>query len=329
MIADHDSDARSTLKPSAFDVDSVRYPQPVSAPAMEAAALPGVVTVLAENALFALQNLVELDGRVAAFPPNASGYAPINCYLLKNGNHFLMLDTGFKCHRSNIIKQLSALTDDQSEITLFPLRMNEFMSLSNTMSIAERFNVNGCLSVLQDAAYHVDLESLEYQEMIAANERLKTKLIIGNESLFLGHNQERPIKLFQSPIRLIATRWVYDPTTLTLFTSDMFSGVWGDDVDDVWSISDTGEDNTTVDDVSRFLLNTRYWWLEGAKTDRLRRGLAAIFDECEIETIAPGYGKILRGRDVVARHYKMLDEAIRKLDRSNTAPRYIGRDEVR
>jgi hypothetical protein len=287
------------------------------------------IVVLAPDTLFALQNLIELDGRVAAFPAQARGYAPINCYLLKHGNRFLMLDTGFKYHREDILRQLTALTDAQSELTLFPLRMNEFMSLSNTMSIATHFKVAGCLSVLRDAAYHVDLESLDEAHILAANQHLKTILISGNEQLFVGDDGARPIQLFQSPIRLIATRWVYDPLTRTLFTSDMFSGLWGADQNEQWIVSDSESDTTTVDDVASFLLNTRYWWLEGAGTDKLRRGLASIFEKYDIETIAPGYGKILSGRAVVTRHYNLLDAAIRRLDRSRTAGRYVGREEVR
>jgi hypothetical protein len=293
-----------------------------------AAAGDGIV-VLAPDTLFALQNLVELDGRVAAFPAQARGYAPINCYLLKNGNHFLMLDTGFKYHREDILRQLTLLTDAQSELTLFPLRMNEFMSLSNTMSIATQFKVAGCLSVLRDAAYHVDLESLGEADILEANQRLKTILISGNEKLFVGDDGARPIQLFQSPIRLIATRWVYDPLTRTLFTSDMFSGLWGADQNEQWTVSDPETDATTINEVMSFLLNTRYWWLEGATTDNLRRGLASIFEQYDIETIAPGYGKILSGRAVVTHHYNLLDAAIRRLDRSRKAGRYVGREEVK
>jgi hypothetical protein len=78
-----------------------------------------------------------------------------------------------------------------------------------------------------------------------------------------------------------------------------------------------------------FLLNTRYWWLEGAPTDSIRRGIADVFDKYDIETIAPGYGCILRGRNVVARHYRMLDEILKRLDQSVAVSRYVGRDEER
>ncbi|HYW61319.1 MAG TPA: hypothetical protein VE909_12375, partial [Xanthobacteraceae bacterium] len=75
--------------------------------------------------------------------------------------------------------------------------------------------------------------------------------------------------------------------------------------------------------------NTRYWWLEGAPTDSIRRGIGDVFDKYDIETVAPGYGCILRGRKVVERHYRMLDEFLKSCDKRVAVSRYVGRDEER
>ena len=117
----------------------------------------------------------------------------------------------------------------------------------------------------------------------------------------------------QAPIRLIATRWLYDRATKTLFSSDLFTHVWRDSESGPWIVTEADNDPTTPADMRSFMLNTRYWWLEGAPTDSIRRGIGAIFDKYDIETIAPGYGCILRGRNVVARHYQMLDEFLESL----------------
>ena len=93
--------------------------------------------------------------------------------------------------------------------------------------------------------------------------------------------------------------------------------------------SSTDNDSTSPRDVRSFMLNTRYWWLEGAPTDRIRRGIGNVFDKYDIECIAPGYGCILRGRNVVARHYAMLDEFLKACDKSVAVSRYVTRDEER
>jgi len=287
------------------------------------------VVPLVPDKLYALQCIVPLDGRVAAFPQSAEGYAPINCYLLKQGDHAMMLDTGFTAHREAILRAMEQVLGRNATVTLFPLRMNEFMSLCNAMAIADRFHVDCCISVLRDAAFWVDLESIDATDVLSANTRLNTILIAGDETLQVGHENPRPIRLYQSPVRLIATRWVHDPETKTLFTSDMFSGLHGATLDEDWTVDDPAEDRTTVEDMTRFLLGTRYWWLEGATTDELRRGLGKVFDACDVTTLAPGYGKIIRGRTLVERHFAMLDETLRRLDRQYMPPRYIDRDVVR
>ena len=80
--------------------------------------------------------------------------------------------------------------------------------------------------------------------------------------------------------------------------------------------------------VRSFLLNTRYWWLEGGDTKTLRRKLAEVFDQYDIENLAPGYGKVLRGRELVERQYRMLDEVLAGLDKSVVDRRYVDRDEL-
>src|SRR5665213_3013997 len=155
---------------------------------------------------------------------------------------------------------------------------------------------------------------------------LKTTLVSRAETLHVG--EARAIEVFQAPIRLINTRWMFDYNTRTLFTSDSFSHQWSDSADGPWSIT-SEECTTTAGHIRSFLLNTRYWWLEGGKTTELRRKLAAVFEKYPIETIAPGYGQVLRGRALVERQYSMFDDVLARLDQSVISPKYVDRDELR
>jgi hypothetical protein len=135
--------------------------------------------------------------------------------------------------------------------------------------------------------------------------------------------------VYQAPIRLIATRWIYDEATKTLFTSDMWTHCWRERADDSWIIQDGDDDATGFAHVRSFLLNTRYWWLEGVDTAKLRKGIDAILSKHDIETIAPGYGCILRGRKTVDKHIRLVDDVLASLDKSVATSRYVGRDEER
>jgi flavorubredoxin len=282
------------------------------------------ITTIADG-LYALQNVLELDGRVSAYPANARGYSVSNCYLLTHGRHALLLDSGLSAHESSIIAMIRSLTKPDTLLSIFPLRINEYMSVCNVEAIAQSFNVEQCYSGNPDAALWVDFG----KRSDSNDERpysLKTTLVTRSETLRVGEG--RPIDVFQAPIRLINTRWMFDQTTRTLFTSDSFSHEWSDSSDGPWTIFDK-DCATTPDHIRSFLLNTRYWWLEGGKTTELRKKLAAIFEKYPIETIAPGYGRILSGRALVERQYKMFDDVLARLDKGVIAPKYVDRDEVR
>ena len=128
---------------------------------------------------------------------------------------------------------------------------------------------------------------------------------------------------------LFAFTLSYDEFSRTLFSSDMFTHVWRDAEKGPWIVTEADNDPTSPRHIRSFLLNTRYWWLEGAPTDSIRRGIGNVFDTYDVETIAPGYGCILRGRNVVERHYRMLDEILKGLDKRVAVSRYVGREEER
>ena len=102
-------------------------------------------------------------------------------------------------------------------------------------------------------------------------EQIFPTTVLGNElECRVGQNNERIIRGINAPIRLITTMWIYDEATRTLFSSDMFSHVWQDDPEGPWAVED--EAVTTSAFVRSFLLNTRYWWLEGVDTGTVRKG---------------------------------------------------------
>ena len=50
---------------------------------------------LSRDNLFVLQNPMKLDGRVSSYPGSARGWSVANCYLLKQPDAAMLIDTGF------------------------------------------------------------------------------------------------------------------------------------------------------------------------------------------------------------------------------------------
>ena len=284
----------------------------------------GGIATMAEGKLYALQHRFALDGRVSSYPMSARGYSVVNSYLLKQSDTAMLIDTGFGKDEPAIRGEIESLIAPGSPLSLFPLRLNEFMSINNVATFAGHFNVDQCYTSNPDAALWFDFGTDNSRNILDA---MTVNAVTRADTIELGKHG-RAIDVMQAPIRLIATRWLYDRATKTLFASDMFTHVWRDRADGPWIVTDA-DDTTTAKDLRSFMLNTRYWWLEGAPTDSIRRGIDAVFDKYDIETIAPGYGCVLRGRNVVARHYRMLDEFLASCDKSVAVSRYVSRDEER
>jgi hypothetical protein len=289
-------------------------------------AFTGGIAALADGQLYALQNPFPLDGRVSAYPASARGFSVANSYMLTQPDAAMLIDTGFGKDEPVIRAQVESLIAPGTPLSMFPLRLNEFMSINNVESFAGHFNVETCYTSNIDAALWFDFGAkAEGRDILKS---MKVTAVTRSDTIQLGKG-ERFIDVMQAPIRLIATRWLYDRATRTLFSSDMFTHLWRETATGPWIVDETDNDPTSTGDIRSFMLNTRYWWLEGAPTDSIRRGIGNVFDKYDIETIAPGYGCILRGRNVVQRHYAMLDEFLKASDKSRMVSRYVTRDEER
>jgi len=294
--------------------------------AREPQGFTGGIASLADDKLYALQNPFALDGRVSSYPASARGFSVANCYLLKQSDAAMLIDTGFGKDEPVIRSQIERLIAPGLPLSMFPLRLNEFMSINNVESFAAHFNIDQCYTSNPDAALWFDFGATANGRSIL--DAMKVTAVTRADTIELGRGG-RAIDVMQAPIRLIATRWLYDRASRTLFSSDMFTHVWRDREIGPWIVTEADGDLTSARDIRSFMLNTRYWWLEGVSTDTMRRGIGDIFDKHDIETIAPGYGCILRGRKVVARHYRMLDEFLKACDKRVAVSRYVTRDEER
>ncbi|MGI9425984.1 MAG: hypothetical protein ACR2PA_22605 [Hyphomicrobiaceae bacterium] len=280
-----------------------------------------------DGRLFVLRNGFALDGRISAYPEAARGHAVSNCYLLVNDNGALLLDTGAAIFEQQILAQLEDLIDRDTPLSLFPLRINEFMSVGNAAAIAERFNVVGCYAQLPDVHDWLDFRAKDASA--SPSRPIVPTLALRDHPLRIATDDANGLEAILAPIRLISTFWVFDDSTGTLFSSDMFCHTWHDDKDGPWIMTNQDDHVTTTAFVRSFLLNTRYWWLEGAALETIRLGVADVFNRLDIQMIAPAFGALLKGRDAVERQFAVLDTVLREADRSVVKPAYIPRGQQR
>ena len=280
------------------------------------------ITEVVKDKVYCLHNSLPLDGRLSAYPEKAKGFSASNCYVIKEPEGAYMLDTGYFAHEKSILSQLDQVIDRKIPLALFPLRINEFMSVGNALAISRVFNVKECYSPALDVLLWLDFENLSPDRKLPD---IKTNIMRGELALDPSGKGRRPMVGFTAPIRLINTTWIYDKVTKILFSSDMFTHVWSNKPEGPWQIE--GDDGITTNEFVRsFLLNTRYWWLEGATCEPLRKGVREVFEKYDIQTICPGYGTILKGRKAVEKQFNVLDEVLGALDRSKVKGQYVSRN---
>src|SRR5437763_2994915 len=197
--------------------------QPAPRNTRETSAFAGGIAARATGKVYALQHPYALDGRVSSYPASARGFSVANCYLLTQSDAAMLIDTGFGKDEPVIRAQIESLIAPSLPLSLFPLRLNEFMSINNVEAFAGHFNVAQCYTSNPDAALWFDFGAKVNGRSILGS--MPISAVTRAETIELG-KRGRAIDVMQAPIRLLATRWLYDRSTRTLFTSALVTHGW-------------------------------------------------------------------------------------------------------
>lgn len=273
-----------------------------------------MITELAGERVQAVSHSYEVDGRVSWHAPAERGYAPMNCYVLRDGEDAILVETGLRIHRAAVLADV-AEARGEGPLDVLILRQQEFDGICNLLPLVEAFPVRTIWGQHGDALVWADvLPDFGFDGdgvLRHDGNELSTAAIVSpkleeEETIALG---SRELQVFRPDLRLLQTHWVYDGETRTLFTSDSFTHALAGRPEDS-PVLTAEHDATTPEHVARHLTEGRFWWVADAHTDGLRRWLASVFERFEVETIAPSYGQIISGADLVAHHYEMVDAAM-------------------
>jgi flavorubredoxin len=261
------------------------------------------IKVIVPGTLFALGGTVPNDGRISWVPADAGGHVPLNCYLLKQGDHGWLVDTTLPIVEDAVVAQAKTF-GDLSAVDLILTRCVEFDSGGNAEPL---------LRVLPIDVAHADFHPTEwmyFRDPWAPPARhVDARLLPKNGWLSPSHGRE--IFVLSTRFKLLATAWLYDVGTRTLFTSDAFSHVLAAEPD---QRSVTAETDTTTAEIVHAHLMTKFDWLSGAETGPLRTYLRETRERWPIDVIAPAYGCMIVGADLVQTHFDLMDAALEELE---------------
>jgi flavorubredoxin len=263
---------------------------------------------LRDGELYAIANPYEVDGRLTWHDPEARGFAPMNCYLLTEGDTAMLVDTGMTAQRDALLDQLGDLVDG-AELEVFHTRLGEYTSVCNTPAIVDAFDVSAVWGQHPSAELWTDFLPHSGRGYGHAIPDVRVKLLERQMTFELGDRGTRPLEAFASILRLLPTWWLWDEATRTMFTSDLFSHVRRPSDSGPWVVT-AADDDTTLETVREHMVGTRYWWVPDADTGPIAEGLADVFASHPVERVAPQYGCILEGTAVVERHLELIQQVL-------------------
>ncbi|MGI8609055.1 MAG: hypothetical protein ACR2MY_07480 [Candidatus Dormibacteria bacterium] len=270
----------------------------------------GPVELVADK-LYRLGAMMPLDGRISWIPSDLRGYQPANCYLMLDGKDATLIDTGPAAYEQEVVEQLKAVLPAGAHLTVFVTRL-EPEGLGNIGPIHAAVGIDNIITGGVPNMFDSWNEIPGFVEMWNGRSDW-----LGDRAFMERVATGEPIPMFGSdrlvvlgaPLRILATFWVYDKETRSLLTTDVFGHTSVKNIADLPVLRSLEEDGTTYESARAHVLS-KFPWIPDADMSSVQQKLSAIFDERQIDRIAPMHGSILEGEELVKKHLDILQRIL-------------------
>lgn len=283
--------------------------QPGASPQPGVAARQTITTLVADR-LYRVGCVVPAE-RLSWLPSDRPGaFEPMNAYLLTDDAHCVFVEPGAPILLPALQQAIDALTPDRRVWVNFT--RNEADCIGNMGYVFGSCpqptllfgGAGGILEWINDPAVSI-LEVRDFLGRIPIVEaRNGTQRDIGALQLRwmdAGFKQ------------MLMTQWTYEASTGCLFTSDAM-GYRHLEHAEASPVIETTRDLPSVDSVAAEIASRMNWLRESDYPQVIAR-FEQIFRDHDVRIIAPVHGCVLRGRDVVAAHVRLVSKALRAASR--------------
>jgi flavorubredoxin len=267
------------------------------------AAPPAVALV--PGRLFLLGDSVAMDGRISWVPADATGWQPLNAYLLLEDGGAVIVDPGPAAHQAVVLRQLAALLPAGHTVSIYLTRAEPDVT-GNLGEVARRYRVDKLFCGGGPNPFDA-FEAVGAMTPISRGERVQMERTPAGYAVPVGGT--RGVEVLRPIIRLLATYWGYDAATRTLFTSDSFGHHLQASPDGPRVLRDGALDRAAV----RAHLLAKFGWLEHARTRSIVDNLRGMRRDRAIDRIAPGRGLVIEGAGLVARELDAMEQVLEEL----------------
>ncbi len=172
--------------------------------------------------MFAIGGCISAATSLPWTSANATGWLPVQCYALKSEGQVVVVDGGLAVHRKEIAAGLAPLLAGSRRRTIM-LTRRDVDSIINLPWLLRSFPFDmiqlgsGDLSPL-DFFAAFDHASAEAQ-LYAVASPIPVEWVAPGKTIGIGALQFENLR---TSMRVLATTWLYEATTRTLFSSDSF-----------------------------------------------------------------------------------------------------------
>lgn len=269
--------------------------------------------------------LYRIGGRVAVgdlttwVPPYARGAYPLNCYLVLEEGEALLVDGGVAVFADDLAAQIDELVPVDYDLSIFLTRF-ELETLTGLEPTLRRRRIKAIYGGSNTSPFDY-FDDVSSTDIVRSEYQLPFYGKPPGEPISVGSNG-RQLLVLSTTLRLLATYWLYDAVTETMFTSDSFGYAPLPDGDNHPDADPVVFDPSQLIDIGqmREQLLTRFDYLISADVSAVRAGIEKLFGENRTRRIASTYGCVLDGSEVVEVQLSMLYQAMQSLSHGDANP---------
>lgn len=242
-------------------------------------------------------------------PPDARGFLPVTAYALRDGEDWMVLDTGLPAHWPALRESLARTVQGTTRRRMLNTR-REQDCMANLHPLTREFGITEVpyVGVLNPVELLDAVEDAEACARIEALAPVRAIRIEVGEIVRIGRLRLEPLRV---QLRLLATNWFWEHETRTLFTSDAF-GVLTSTTPHASLVRAPEEPAMRAADFAQ-MMSAKFDWLVGIDPAPILADLDAVFAQRRIGRLCPGYGLVIEGVEAVAHAHETMREALHLL----------------
>lgn len=262
------------------------------------------------NRLWALGGAISAEQPRSWLAPQSRGWLPVRCYALRDGEHFVLIDTGLVGHADSIRSGLAELMAGTRQRHIL-LTRREPDTMLNLPWIVREFAINSvrCCGPIDPFDLVERLDEAHTASDISAAFGISVDFLEPDSTTYYD---ETSLTIMRPPIRILATDWMFESTTGTLFCSDLWAFVTQP------SPGGTGIERRDGPPLSVGALTAhlvaKFDWLSGIDTAPIIKQLVAVLGRYRVQRLAPSYGCVIEGEDLVGIVVERTIEALRQIE---------------